>query len=790
MKILLPFIKALCFIPLFADAQTSGNYEAVWLNQAQAYLEWTGTAQGILPSLTGQLSVDAAYGFTVAGLGDVNGDGYDDAAIGAPGLADIITGSGNLAGVGAVFIYYGSSSGLPVAPSKKLQPTTAVSGALFGYSICGGDITGDGKNDIIIGAPMDSYQTSAKGLLSNPTVTVRSGKVYIYRSEDLSSSSNPSPFLQLKLEGINFFSTGVVGLLLSNITSTNLFGFSVAVTDDLNKDGKKDIIIGCPTFLGIQLLTVKQGAAFVYYSNNLSAAPVQLDLPTTSLLGLSLPALNLGGLLFGYSVDGIGDYNSDGNNDVVVGAPAGINLSSLGGVLTGQILGGSAYVYYGKSAGGINATIGATLHADATGLLSNTANLFGYNVKGVKNSSGVRTGKILVGAPLGGAVTNLLGGLQVKTGTVSVFKNGSASGIITPDQQLSSPRNDNNILGIIQSNLLFGFSIDNTADVNCDGIADIIVGEPASSGAKLIGANIAGGSAYIYAGKSDGTYQSTPVWGLGVSYDAALGVNLVSLAGYSVAGVGKVKGAGTANKILVGAPGRSLDFGAGLLNLGNTASTLFGLVAGDNGIGKSYSFDSRLCMASNASTLPLRITAFNARQEGTKDVLLTWEVSSEQGVSHYSIEKSLDGSNWKTITIVLVLSENGEGKSYSVKDSDIYRGVSYYRLKQTDIDEQIFYSSTRMINIKQTVKQTLTMTNPFNHSIKVQFESQTDNIAELKLTDLSGKIIIYRIVRTHEGNNVFQMDGLSALAPGVYIMHVLNGTNYHVQKLLKSGYYR
>ncbi|MBL0336182.1 MAG: FG-GAP repeat protein [Chitinophagaceae bacterium] len=125
------------------------------------------------------------------------------------------------------------------------------------------------------------------------------------------------------------------------MTAKPLFGFSLAVTNDLNGDNKADIVIGAPNYVGVNLLSVQSGSAFVYYSNNLStSAPTVLNTPDPTLLGLPLlPLANTTGLLFGYSVDAAGDYNNDGKADVVVGAPAGVDLSSLGGIFSGQFLG-------------------------------------------------------------------------------------------------------------------------------------------------------------------------------------------------------------------------------------------------------------------------------------------------------------------------------------------------------------------------------------------------------------------------------------------------------------------
>ncbi|HET7117409.1 MAG TPA: integrin alpha, partial [Hanamia sp.] len=550
--------------------------------------EWTGSADGILPSLVGQAAIDAAYGFTVAGVGDVNGDGYDDVAIGAPAMSDLISGSGSLASVGAVFVYYGGPGGLPSMPSAMLQPGTAVAGALFGYSIAGGDINNDGKSDIVVGAPMDNVTISIGG---GSTASGTVGKVYVFDGSTLSSNTTPLITLQLNGSGI---------LEQANISTNALFGFSVAVTEDLNGDGKNDIIVGAPTYAGIKgslfgdIADVQSGGAFVFLSDasDDNKTIVSLTPPKSDLLGIGLLGANINGLLFGYSVDGLGDYNGDGKPDVVASAPAGINLNSISALLNGKLLQGSAMVYYGTGSG-VNTAIGATLTATSGGLITNLAgsianiaNLFGTCVKGVKGATGVRNGNVLVGAPLGGALMNIAA-LQLKTGTVSIFikKSSSPAGDVAPDQVLSSPRNSNSVLQLIQCNLLFGYSIDNTLDLNCDGIADIIIGEPASSGAQLVDASIAGGAAYVYLGNPDGTYQTTPVWTLTANTDAFLGINAASLIGYSVAGTGYTDGIAAGARILAGCPSRTLDFGSGLLNLGSTYGTLFGLVAGNNGVG-------------------------------------------------------------------------------------------------------------------------------------------------------------------------------------------------------------
>ena len=744
--------------------------------------EWMTSADGVLSGLTTdlQLQSQADYGFTVAGLGDVNGDSFDDVAISAPAMADIWSGNGTLTAAGAVFIYLGSATGLKNTPDKILQPVTAVNGALFGFSIDAGDITGDGKNDIVIGAPLDTYTTTASGIFP-ASVEVKAGKVYIYRSEDLFSAPNPTPFLELRLQGSTYFSGS---LLTSNINLNALFGYSVAVTKSLNPatDNRADIIIGAPGFVGVDLLSVQNGAAFIYYSNDLATtSPAQLQAPDLSLLGIAgLPAIGTKGLLFGFSVDGAGDYDSDGRPDVVVGAPAGVDLSSLAGIFSGQVLGGSAYIFYGQATGlAVSTSAAVKLQASGAGLLSSAANLFGYTVKGVEDRNRNKTGNVLIGAPTG-AVTNTIGSLTVKGGQVHLFTKKTTpgtAGTFIPAQTLSSPRSSS-VLSIltgqaIQVSLLYGASLDNMLDVNCDTYADIIVGEPLSTAIPLIGADVVGGAVYIYLGKADGTYNTTPYWDLHTEIAPLLGVNTTALLGNSVAGAGYVRGAGSGVRSLVGGPSNALDFGAGLLNLNGTLGTTFSLVAGGNGLGKSYSYGFSNCNI----TLPLTLLQFSGRLDGAS-VPLQWVATAENNFSHFELQRSTDGIQYTTMARVpgKGLAEN----SYAFTDRHPANPMNYYRLKMLDLDGQYSYSAVVPIRFTELLAADLVVSpNPATQQFQLRMNGWDAGNYHIELRNAAGQVLLTKQLRLLGSMQVESIERSPSMKAGIYLITLYSNDNTH-----------
>ncbi len=727
--------------------------------------EWSTSANGVLPALLTnlQLQVDALYGYKVTGLGDVNGDGYDDVAISAPAAIDVI-GASTIVGAGAVFVYFGSATGLPATPSRTLRASTPIANALFGFSVAAGNVTGDSKKDIIVGSPAESYTTAASGLPASATVTA--GKIYVFNGQTI-AGAGPYTSSSVFLNGSLYFSNGVLGLLASNVNTNALFGFSVAATEDMNNDGLDEIVVGAPGYATAALVNVRTGAAFVYLSSNIASnTAIRLEAPATLSIP-ALPIIDLGGLLFGFSVDGAGDYNKDGRPDIVVGAPGGLNLGING------FLGGSAYLYTG-TANSVNTT-STTSFTAAGGLTGSIANLFGYTVKGLKNAAGVRTGNIIIAAPVSSVLSNVLNGLKLKAGALNLFTAKlSPAADELPVQTLSSPRGDAGILAGILSglnldiSLLFGAAVDNVQDVDCDGFGDLIVGEPLSTSVGLIGVNAVGGSAYIFRGKPDGTYYTAPYWSLenDVSFDA--GINAGSLLGYSVAGIGQIRGAGNGYRVLVGAPGGALDFSTGVLNLGNTLGTTFDFAAGNNGLGKSYTYSF-----SNCSVVAVRLASFTASAKNC-DAILQWELATKEGLTSTEIEQSPDGIHF-SVTAKMANTDNtitAYQKTVTQKNM-----ITYYRLKFVQDNGSVYYSDIRKVRTTCGNADVLqSYPTLFTNEVKVIYTaSAARGNAAVTLTDVYGRRIFTKNINVAAGDNQALING-AALSSGVYYVQLIGDT--------------
>ncbi|MFZ1461562.1 MAG: integrin alpha, partial [Ignavibacteria bacterium] len=288
------------------------------------------------------------YGYSVSTAGDVNGDGYSDVIIGAPGYQN---GQNT---EGAAFVYHGSSTGLPFTPDWIAEGNGI--GRYFGYSVSSaGDVNGDGYSDVIIGGPYNSYGSAEVyfGSASGLSLTANWGAVgnsydsKFGKSVSTAGDVNGDGYSDVIIGAIRFhngqtdegaafvYHGSASGLSLTSnwIGEKNQadahFGSSVSSAGDVNGDGYSDVIVGAETYSNGQSY---EGAAFVYHG---SASGLSL---TSNWSGEK----NQASAHFGYSVSTAGDVNGDGYSDVIIGAPDFDN---------GQTNEGAAFVYQGSASG-------------------------------------------------------------------------------------------------------------------------------------------------------------------------------------------------------------------------------------------------------------------------------------------------------------------------------------------------------------------------------------------------------------------------------------------------------
>ncbi len=358
-----------------------------------------GPTRGNNGVLNGQ-QLDGVSGFVIqnddvndsvlAGIGDINGDGLDDIAVGSltgtrvvfgsrtrfprtldvtsldgsngfvfgsaatdikragdvngDGLADFIVGNANatpngLTGAGISYVIYGKTSGFPATFSPgTLNGTNGF--AVIGISaqdrtgryVSGaGDFNHDGFDDVLIGAPNQTSDGKAEA-----------GAAYLI----LGGDTFPAVLSLADLDAGN-------GFVFKGRDIQAMAGASVGPAGDLNHDGIDDIAIGSPGKGPFGVPSAYPGEVYVLFGGNFASTGSVVAGDLNGVNGLVLRGMRGGvipieqdqpiwGDMAGVDLDAAGDINGDGIDDLMVGASHTIITAQRKGV-------GQVYFIYGST---------------------------------------------------------------------------------------------------------------------------------------------------------------------------------------------------------------------------------------------------------------------------------------------------------------------------------------------------------------------------------------------------------------------------------------------------------
>ncbi len=171
------------------------------------------------------------------------------------------------------------------------------------------------------------------------------------------------------------------------------------------------------------------------------------------------------------------------------------------------------------------------------------------------------------------------------------------------------------------------------------------------------------------------------------------------------------------------------------------------------------------------NVLPIGLLYFNARPD-KGGVGLTWATTTESNNSYFTVEKSKDGTNFELVEKVATKALNGNSDvqlNYTGYDASPYNGLSYYRLKQTDLDGQEKYSVIQSVNFDQSSGHISVYPNPTRGQVFVSGITSYQNTVKIEWYDAGGKLL------TQESASV--SGGLAVLNPrfnnGIYLLKII-----------------
>ena len=185
----------------------------------------------------------------------------------------------------------------------------------------------------------------------------------------------------------------------------------------------------------------------------------------------------------------------------------------------------------------------------------------------------------------------------------------------------------------------------------------------------------------------------------------------------------------------------------------------------------------------STQVIPVELAAFTAAYNGGK-VNIKWQTATETNNLGFGIERSMNKNDWQNIGFIKGAGTSSEIHNYSFADLKPAEGKSYYRLKQTDLDGTVKYSSIVEVNTTAPAQFSLSQNypNPFNPSTVIKYSIPVSGHITLKVYDVLGRLAS-TLVNEEKPAGEYSVDYKTNLSSGIYYYTLTSGSYSETKKM-------
>jgi len=197
-------------------------------------------------------------------------------------------------------------------------------------------------------------------------------------------------------------------------------------------------------------------------------------------------------------------------------------------------------------------------------------------------------------------------------------------------------------------------------------------------------------------------------------------------------------------------------------------------------------YNKNIPVASYWSVLPVELISFQGNINKNNKVSLDWKVAGNETIDQFEIQRSYDKNDFKTIGIVFA-SEKKDIEDYLFYETINSIDKAMYRLKMIDKNNNVTYSKILVFQAKAATTSNIKIIgNPVNDKLTFNYSSFSTQVIDVKVYDMTGKVIMSNKLNGLEGSNTMSFPLASNLKPNMYVLEVSNGSGIQTAKFIKQ----